>query len=173
MAINTDPDIHKLVMCANVFIRRDDGKFLVLRRSPLKKFLPNYVHPIGGKIDLDEDPLTAAKREVREETELEIKNMKIEAVINELRPELDKDENWLIFHFSADYESGNLKETEEGELIWLTKQEIYDSMLFPSVRQVIGDIFDEGKGTVFVTFKYDGNPYDGKIITVAREKCEV
>lgn len=59
---------HKLVICANVFIRKDD-KYLLLRRSPHKKYAPNYVHPVGGKVDLDEDPMEAGKRELLEEVE--------------------------------------------------------------------------------------------------------
>lgn len=31
MPINTDPHIHKLVMCANVFIRKDGTVFLKMR----------------------------------------------------------------------------------------------------------------------------------------------
>lgn len=85
MAINTDPHIHSLVMCANVFVRKD-GKYLLLKRSPMKKFAPNVVHPIGGKIDPDENPLLGAERELFEEAGVHVKNVRLEAVILELMP---------------------------------------------------------------------------------------
>ena len=65
--------------------------------------------------------------------------------------------NWLIFHFSGDYKSGELKQTEEGELIWLTLEEILSKpdQLFPSVRQVIKNILNPADGTVFAAFEYN------------------
>lgn len=50
MPINQEPNIHKLVICANIFVRKD-GKYLLLKRSPKKKFAPGVVHPFGGKLD--------------------------------------------------------------------------------------------------------------------------
>jgi 8-oxo-dGTP diphosphatase len=153
MAITTEPDIHQLVICANVFIRRDD-KYLVLRRSPQKRFAPNVVHLVGGKVDLDEDPYMAAVREVQEEAGITVKNVRLEAVINELVPQPDHNYNWLIFHFSADYASGEVQHTEEGELVWLTADEIKMEKLFQSVRPLIGNILDPEIGTTFATFEY-------------------
>ncbi len=154
MSITLDPDIHELVICANVFIRRNDT-YLVLKRSSQKRFAPGVVHPVGGKVDLDEDPYSAAMREVLEETNVAVKNMRLEAVINELAPPPDRTNNWLIFHFSADYASGEVSETEEGELIWLTSDQIKQQHLFQSVRLLIDQMLDPGQGTVFATFAYN------------------
>ncbi len=109
----------------------------------------------SGKVDLGEDPMSAALREVGEETGLTVKNVRLEAVINELAPPPDHTNNWLIFHFSADYNSGEVAQTEEGELVWLTADEIKDEKLFQSVRPLIGQILDPHAGTVFATFAYD------------------
>jgi 8-oxo-dGTP diphosphatase len=154
MAITTEPDIHALVICANVFIRRDN-KYLVLRRSIQKRFAPGVVHPVGGKVDLNEDPYTAAIREVLEETGVTVKNVKLEAVINEIAPPPDHTYNWLIFHFSADYDSGEVSRTEEGELVWLSSDQIKGEKLFQSVRPLINQILDPKLGTAFATFGYN------------------
>ena len=149
-------------MCANVFIRKDD-KYLLLHRSPLKTFAPDVVHPVGGKIDPDEDPFTTAEREVLEETGVRVKNMRLEAVINELLPPPRRDYNWLIFHFTADYAGGEEVTTDEGELVWMTTDEIKASKLFPSVRPLIDKILDPNAGTTFATFGYtkDGEIDEG------------
>src|ERR1700733_7447884 len=101
MPINNSPDIHEQVICANVFIRKGD-KYLVLRRSPLKKYAPSVIHPVGGKVDIGENPFEAAIREVREEAGVEVKNVRLEAVLQEIEPLKGEPYNWLIFHFSAD-----------------------------------------------------------------------
>src|SRR3989344_827785 len=153
--INQKPNIQKMVVCANVFIRKD-GKYLLMKRSPEKKYAPNKIHPFGGKIDKDENPYVGAVREIKEEIGIDIKNLKLEAVILEKTDEKDLPVNWLIFHFSADYAGGNVNETEEGEVVYLTPDEIKSSDLFPSVRSIISNILNPGDGTVFTTNSYHG-----------------
>ncbi|MBU2592224.1 NUDIX domain-containing protein [Patescibacteria group bacterium] len=160
MPANQKPRIHQLVICVNVFVRKD-GKYLMLKRSSGKTYAPDVVHPIGGKIEPDEAPFLAAQREVLEEAGIKIKNMRLEAVVLELKPYKTTEGNWLIFHFTADYDSGDKSETDEGELILLDAKEILDQKLFPSVREIIGHILDPDDGTVFATFEHD---WEGKII---------
>lgn len=160
MTINTAPHIHNLVICANIFVRKD-GKYLLLKRSPQKKYAPNVIHPIGGKVDPNENPYTGAQRELLEEAGIKVKNMRLEAVIMEIKPVKDEDENWLIFHFSADYESGELITTEEGEFVYFNADEISEQDLFPSVRPIIHHILNPKDGTVFFTLEYDN---EGKVV---------
>ncbi len=156
MAINNEPHIHQQIICTNVFVRKDN-KYLILKRSEQKKYAPGVYHPVGGKVDPNENPYTTAEREVSEEAGIKIKDLRLEAVLLEISPVRDEPYNWLVFHFSADYDSGDVIKTEEGELMWLTKEEILSKELFPSVRPVIRHILDEEKGTVFATFEYDEN----------------
>ena len=65
--------------------------------------------------------------------------------------------DWLIFHFSADYESGEIEETEEGEILYLTNDEILKQNLFPSIRATIKNILNPDDGIIFATFAYDEN----------------
>ena len=139
-----------------MFIRKD-GKYLVLRRSPLKKYAPDVVHPFGGKVDLGEDPYTAAVREVYEETGLTIKNLRLKAVLFEKEPILGEPYNWQIFHFVGDYDAGELQATEEGEAIMLTADAIKAEKLFPSLEPVIEHILNEAEGTVFAWLEYDAD----------------
>lgn len=149
------PNVHNLVLCANVFIRKD-GKYLLMKRSAEKKYAPNKIHPFGGKIDKDENPYDGAVREIKEEVGVDIKNLKLEAVILELTDEKELQVNWIIFHFSADYAGGDVKETEEGKAVYLTTEEIKKSDLFPSVKSIIDNILDPSDGTVFTTNSYHG-----------------
>lgn len=153
MAINSEPDIHNLVICANIFIRKGD-KYLMLRRSPQKRWAAGVVHPVGGKVDLGEDPITAAQREAREEAGVAVKNLSLLAVILEIDPVKSEPGNWMIFHFVGDYDSGEAEQTEEGELVWLSEAEIKQAKLFPSVQAVIDHMFDNTTGPVFARFEY-------------------
>lgn len=163
MPINTDQSVHNLVVCANVFVRKD-GKYLLIKRSPLKTHLPGLVHAIGGKVELNENPYLAAKREVLEEAGIEVDNLRLEAVVMELAPHPGSDINWLIFHFSGDYSSGEVIQTEEGELVYMTAEELKEQKLYSSLERIIDRLLNPDHGTVFATFTYDGK---GNIIDSA------
>lgn len=169
MPINQAPHIHQLVICANVFVRKD-GKYLMLARSPQKKYAPDVVHPIGGKLDPNENPYQCALRELFEEAGIQVKNVRLEAVLLEILPIPDEPNNWLIFHFSADWQSGKLKTTEEGEFVWLTASQIVKQKLFPSLRPVIKQILNPRAGAVFATMAYKNkNEIDKKSLVI--DKC--
>jgi len=156
--------IHEIVICANIFIRKD-GKYLLLKRADDKSFAPWFVHPFGWRVEQDENPFEAAEREIQEEVWITVKNIKLEAVITELQPNKDKKENRMIFHFSADYDSGEIKEIDlkDGSAIYLEKDKIWSQKLFPSVKAIIDDLLDEGKETVFTTMSYAGEESWAKV----------
>lgn len=168
--INQKPDVLNMVVCSNVFIRKD-GKYLLMKRSKDKKYAPNKIHPFGGKIDHNENPLLGAIREIKEEVGINIKNVKLEAVILELTDEKDLPVNWLIFHFSADYESGEVTETEEGEAVYLTPGEVKSADLFPSVKSIINNILDPDDGTVFTTNSYIG--FESGLTELSKNVCVI
>ena len=155
MAINSKPLVHQYVVCANLFVKKENS-YLMLRRSSLKEHAPNYIHPIGGKVDQDENPYIAAQRELLEEAGIEVTNMRLEACVLEVAGDKSVP-NWLIFHFSGDYKSGDLIKTDEGELLWFHKKDILKQNLFPSVKKIIHHILNPSDGPVFATFHYDEN----------------
>ena len=168
--INKKPEIHNLVICSNVFIRKD-GKYLLMKRSIDKIAAPGKIHPFGGKLDQDENPYRGAIREVKEETGIDIKNLKLEAVVFEIINEKDSPVNWLIFYFSADYDKGEIIETEEGEVVLLTKEQIKSSDLLPSVKNIIVNILNPNDGTVFTTNSYKG--FEKDIEEISKNICVV
>ena len=170
MSVNQKPNIQKLVVVSNVFIRKD-GKYLLIKRSGKKKYAPGKIHPFGGKIDDNENPYDGAVREVKEETGVDIKNLKLEAVILEQTDEKDLPVNWLIFHFSADYASGEIIKTDEGKPVLLTEEELKSSDLFPSVRSIIDNILNPDDGTVFTTNSYHG--FESGMKKISKNICVI
>lgn len=168
--MNQKPNVMQMVICANVFIRKD-GKYLLMKRSPDKKYAPNKIHPFGGKMDENENPYVGAVREIREEVGIEIENLKLEAVIYEQMPDKDLKANWLVFYFSADYKSGEVILSEEGEVVYLTVEEVKHSDLFPSVETIIDHILDKNDGTVFTTNSYEG--FESGMKEITKDVCVV
>jgi ADP-ribose pyrophosphatase YjhB (NUDIX family) len=70
----------------------------------------------GGKLEPGESPHEGAVREIREETGLQIESPQLRGVITEVstRP----DYQWLLFLFRAERFTGDVRASDEGELVW-------------------------------------------------------
>src|SRR5688500_8879911 len=57
-------------------------EILLMKRGPHKKIFPNQYNGLGGHIERDEDPLTSARREILEESGLDVEELRLYAVYN-------------------------------------------------------------------------------------------
>ena len=117
---------------ATTYIKHDN-KVLLHNHKKLKKWLP-----VGGHIDRDELPQDAAKREVKEETGLDVELIKPKQLLNitngqelispfhTLLHKLNDYHQHIDMVFFAKALNNNIthKEGESKELKWFTKEEI-------------------------------------------------
>ena len=111
-----------LIEATLVYIERDN-KILMLHR--VKK--ENDIHEgkwngLGGKIEQGESPEECAKREIKEESGLIAKKLIFAGHIS--FPNFSKGDDWSVFIFRCFNFSGNLKNCDEGHLLWVEKSEI-------------------------------------------------
>lgn len=59
-------------LVVNVWIKNSNGEFLITKRSPNKKILPNMWETTCGAAVISEDSLKAALREVKEEISIDL-----------------------------------------------------------------------------------------------------
>ena len=111
-----------IVITFECFVKKQE-KYLMLHRHKDKKIMPNVWMAPGGKREFNEGLFAAARREVREETGLEIKNLQVLATGNSYLKDLDQE---FFFHFvTAEYASGELiLNPPDGELVWVTLDEM-------------------------------------------------
>lgn len=112
-----------------------EGKFLITKRAPHKKAFPNIWTVPGGNLEVD-DYINlpkdtqhhwynilekVLKREVKEETSLEIKNLKYLTSMTFIRPDGDAG---LIISLYADYKNGEVKLDEDSvDFKWVDVEE--------------------------------------------------
>jgi 8-oxo-dGTP diphosphatase len=91
---------------------------LLLRGAASKRIWANKYNGIGGHIERDEDIYSAALREVREETGLEVEDLRLVGLIN-----IDGDQptGIMLFVFTAQSRSGEPIPSEEGALEWIDR----------------------------------------------------
>ncbi len=103
-----------------VFITRGD-RVLLLRGSPQKRIWAHKYNGIGGHVERDEDVYSAARREVREETGLEVEFLRLCGLIN-----IDGDQasGIMLFVFTAESPSGQPIPSDEGTLEWIDRHQL-------------------------------------------------
>lgn len=117
-------------------IIRRDGKILVLRRAANEEHKPNIWETVGGRIDEGEVPEEALRREILEETNLEVE---IEEPFNIFNFKRDTGEFIVGITFLCDWVSGEVQVSEEehSEFKWIESREFENMESVPSLHSEI------------------------------------
>lgn len=102
------------------FVTHGDD-ILLMKRAPHKRIFSNHYNGVGGHIERDEDPRSGAIREIKEETGLDVSNVRYCGTTH-----IDAGESTgiLLFVFVAETTSREVVDSEEGSLHWLPIQDV-------------------------------------------------
>ena len=131
---------------AKVFIKNENtGKFLFVLRENISGITnPGRWGLIGGGIKEGETPLEALKREVQEESNIEIHDIKYLASRDVLQ-KLKGKEHLIVGHlFAANtyYDIDDIKIFEGEKVAYFTLDEIKKEKLVPSLKDII-EVYNE------------------------------
>ena len=99
-----------------VMVEDENGKILV--EDKVDPHWKGISFP-GGHLLHNESIVHSAIREVKEETGLDIKDLKLVGVNNNVSPNFNR---YLVFLFKTKTFSGELKSSEEGKVFWVEKK---------------------------------------------------
>jgi 8-oxo-dGTP pyrophosphatase MutT (NUDIX family) len=136
------------------FIKKE-GKYLMLHRNPEKRIMPDVWMAAGGHLEFAEGLFACARREIMEETNLKIKNIKVKVVGSAFLKDLDEE---FFFHLlAADYAGGELKTSNhDGEFAWLTPAEILKlPNLLAELPRVLTHVFSGDDNVISYRAIYD------------------
>ena len=133
-----------IVLVVSVSIM-EDGKVLIIKEN--KHNMKNMWNLPSGRIEVGEDIPDAAKREVREETGLDVQLTKTTGVYNFISSSRD---HVIMFHFVGEIVGGSIRLEEEGiidsawvkvrELVKLNDNELRNPKV---IKKIANSIMDE------------------------------
>lgn len=109
-------------------IHRPDGRFLITQRVMTKAWAPGSWEVSGGAAQAGEDSLDAVKREIKEETGLDVSSFEGGFVFSYTRENPDEGDNYFvdIYCFTGDFSEADLhlQEAETDGYMLATAEEI-------------------------------------------------
>ena len=121
------------------FVRNGDD-VLMLRRSDDSRIYPGRYNGVGGHLKRDEDPLSGMRREILEETGLQVKQLRLRALYN-----IDSGgpQGVLLFVFTCQSPSRELcPTTPEGVLRWVPRHDLLSLPLVEDLPQMLPRVLD-------------------------------
>ena len=104
-----------------------DNAYLMMHRVKKKNDInkDKYIG-VGGHIEHGESPEDCILREIKEETGFEAKSIRLRGLLSFVIDDYDE----YSFLYTCDDYSGEIKECDEGELVWVDKDKINDLPLW-------------------------------------------
>jgi 8-oxo-dGTP diphosphatase len=135
------------------FVTQGDD-VLLMKRAAHKRIFPNRYNGVGGHIERHEDPLTGAWREIREETGLQVRDLRLRAVYN---IDAKAATGIVLFVFTAVSDSRLFKSNDEGTLHWVSRHSIPTYDLVEDLPIILPRILDmkAEDAPLFVHMSYD------------------
>tara|TARA_A100001015_G_C14690769_1_gene594371 strand:+ start:68 stop:526 length:459 start_codon:yes stop_codon:yes gene_type:complete len=137
------------------YIKKNNQTLMLHRVKKENDMHKNKWNGLGGKLIPGESPEECVIREIKEESGLNIKTPILKGIIT--FPKFDKIEDWLVFVFTANQFSGNLIDSDEGNLKWIDDSDLLNLNMWEGDRIFIPWL---GKNKLFsAKFHYSNNNY--------------
>ena len=158
-----DPDRYQLVPRTLCFVFHDSD-LLLLRGAPSKRLWANLYNGIGGHVDRGEDVASAARREIREETGLEVDGLRLAGVITiDVEPQL----GIALYVFIARARQRLVMPSAEGELEWFSTDRLPRKQMVDDLPQLIERILSAADSQAPFCARYSYNSADELIVDFA------
>ena len=136
----------KAIFTVLVMVENEQGQLLMEDRSDPD--WPGICFP-GGHVEPGESFTNAAVRETWEETGLTIEDPRLVGVKHF---QTKNDERYVVFFYKATKYTGTLTSSDEGEVFWLSREELHNHVLVEDFAEML-KVFDSPTLSEFYYYK--------------------
>lgn len=131
-----DKDRYSVIPRVLIFLFRSKS-VLLIKGSSTKKRWPGKYNGLGGHLELGEDPLSAARRELKEESGLSCRTLSLcgNVIVN-----TGRNPGIAIYIFKGDYEGGEISPSVEGSLEWVELELLHQYPVVEDLRIILPKI---------------------------------
>ncbi len=130
------------------------GEVLLLKGASDKRLWAGKYNGVGGHVERDEDIRAAARREIREETGLEVDGLRLCGILN---IDAGEEVGVGVFVFRAEARSQQVRPSGEGELGWFPAGHVLALDLVPDLPLLLPRALEHAPGAepFFARYRYD------------------
>ena len=131
----------KLATLCYVQDKKSNSTLMIHRVKKENDYHQGKWNGLGGKFEIGESPEECALREIKEESGLIAKSIKMKGFIT--FPIFDGIEDWYVFLFIIDDYEGDLIASNEGNLAWIPNEQLTEINLWEGDKIFIPWLFEE------------------------------
>ena len=131
----------KLATLCYVIDKKRNATLMIHRVKKKNDYHLGKWNGLGGKFEIGESPEECAKREIKEESGLILENLNLKGFIT--FPLFDGNEDWYVFLFTSNEFSGNLIDSSEGNLKWISNDKLTTINLWEGDKYFIPWLFED------------------------------
>ena len=147
----------KLATLCYVIDKKTNSTLMLHRVKKQNDYHQGKWNALGGKFEQGESPEECAIREIKEECGLKVKSVKMKGFIT--FPMFDGKDDWYVFLFTADEFEGELIDSPEGHLEWISNEKITEINLWGGDKIFIPWLFEDKFFSA--KFNYENGKYLG------------
>ncbi len=162
-------ELGQLIVACEVYIVHD-GKVLMHKRTEDKLKFPGFWIGPGGHVEEGEDVLTAAIREIKEETGVLLETSRVKLKVLAFHHHLDRGEVWIEYLFRATIPSQQpIISTFEGESKWVTLNDLLKmDQVFPPSKYYFDHILNDRPGIMYNSSQWQ----DSQLVKVNAQQVD-
>jgi len=149
-------DRYQVIPRTLIFVTRGE-EVLLLKGAAHKRLWANLYNGIGGHIERGEDALSAARRELVEESGLGVSGL---ALVGTVIADASETTGIGIFVYKGKYEEGDPVSSDEGQLEWVNIHELERYPLVEDLKVVLPRLLSMAPGDPPFSALYDYNEKD-------------
>jgi 8-oxo-dGTP diphosphatase len=151
---------YKVIPRTLIFLFDNQNRILLIKGSPNKKRWAGLYNGIGGHVEVNEDVLEGAKRELFEETGIKEAELRL---CGQIMVNVSSDLGIALFVFCGKYEKSDFRASPEGEIQWIPIKQIENFPIVDDLPILLPLVVAHKAGDPMIIGKYSYDR-DGEFI---------